>query len=172
MYLKQVTINGFKSFADKTVIELPKGIVGIVGPNGCGKSNIVDAIRWVLGEQSAKALRGGKMQDVIFQGTDKRKPLQMCEVKLLFGECEQDLKTNFSEVEITRRVSRDGGSDYFINGKISPTLDTVSRIASHLDIDAIELFKEKDEVELYAKYHGKLYPITNEDLISIISKKE
>lgn len=119
MYLKQVTINGFKSFADKTVIELPKGIVGIVGPNGCGKSNIVDAIRWVLGEQSAKALRGGKMQDVIFQGTDKRKPLQMCEVKLLFGECEQDLKTNFSEVEITRRVSRDGGSDYFINGKIS-----------------------------------------------------
>ncbi len=119
MYLKQVVINGFKSFADKTEIDLSKGIIAIVGPNGCGKSNIVDAIRWVLGEQSAKALRGAKMQDVIFQGTDKRKALQLCEVKLLFAECEKELGTNFNEVEITRRVSRDGGSNYYINGKTS-----------------------------------------------------
>lgn len=117
MYLKQITINGFKSFADKTQIVLTKGITCIVGPNGCGKSNIVDSIRWVLGEQSAKALRGGKMQDVIFQGTETRKPLQLCEVSLTFSDCEAQLGTNFNEVEITRRVVRDGGSDYFINGK-------------------------------------------------------
>ncbi len=115
MYLKQVTINGFKSFADKTELPLTPGITCIVGPNGCGKSNIVDAIRWVLGEQSAKALRGGKMQDVIFQGTETRKPLQFCDVSLLFADCEKQLK--FNEVEITRKVYRDGGSDYFINGK-------------------------------------------------------
>ena len=96
---------------------LPQGITCIVGPNGCGKSNIVDSIRWVLGEQSAKALRGGKMQDVIFQGTDKRKPLQLCEVSLLFSDCEKQLGTALNEVEITRRVSRDGGSEYYINGK-------------------------------------------------------
>ena len=117
MFLKQVVINGFKSFADKTVMSLPRGITCIVGPNGCGKSNIVDAIRWVLGEQSAKALRGGKMHDVIFQGTDKRKPLQFCDVSLLFSDCEKQLGTQFNEVEISRRVSRDGGSDYFLNGK-------------------------------------------------------
>lgn len=115
MYLKQVTINGFKSFADKTELPLTPGITCIVGPNGCGKSNIVDAIRWVLGEQSAKALRGGKMQDVIFQGTETRKPLQFCDVSLLFTDCEKQLK--FNQVEITRKVYRDGGSDYFINGK-------------------------------------------------------
>ncbi len=117
MYLKQVTINGFKSFADKTAMPLSKGITCIVGPNGCGKSNIVDAIRWVLGEQSAKALRGGKMQDVIFQGTETRKPLQFCDVTLLFSDCEDQLGTDFHEVEISRKVTRDGGSDYYINGK-------------------------------------------------------
>ena len=117
MYLKQVKINGFKSFADETIMSLTSGITCIVGPNGCGKSNIVDSIRWVLGEQSAKALRGGKMQDVIFQGTETRKPLQFCEVSLLFSDCEKQLGTNFNEVEITRKVSRDGGSDYYINGK-------------------------------------------------------
>ncbi|MBO6102543.1 MAG: chromosome segregation protein SMC [Opitutales bacterium] len=123
MFLKQVVINGFKSFADKTQMVLPKGITCIVGPNGCGKSNIVDSIRWVLGEQSAKALRGGKMQDVIFQGTDKRKPLQFCEVSLLFSDCEKQLGTNFNEVEISRKVSRDGGSEYYINGKASRLKD-------------------------------------------------
>ncbi|MDR2982184.1 MAG: AAA family ATPase, partial [Puniceicoccales bacterium] len=117
MYLKEVVINGFKSFADRTRIDLRPGITAIVGPNGCGKSNIVDAIRWVLGEQSAKALRGGNMQDVIFSGTDKRKPLPLCEVELVFTDCEAQLGTAFNEVSIARRVSRDGGSDYFLNGK-------------------------------------------------------
>ena len=117
MYLKQLVINGFKSFADRTRVELRPGITAIVGPNGCGKSNIVDAIRWVLGEQSAKALRGGSMHDVIFSGTDKRKPLQYCEVELVFAECEKELGTAFNEVSIVRRVTRDDSSDYFLNGK-------------------------------------------------------
>lgn len=117
MLLKEVVINGFKSFADRTKLEMGPGVTCIVGPNGCGKSNIVDSIRWVLGEQRAKALRGGKMQDVIFQGTDRRKPLPQCEVSLVFTDCEAQLGTNFNEVEITRRQTRDGGGDYFINGK-------------------------------------------------------
>ncbi len=117
MYLKQLVINGFKSFADKTRVKLSPGITAIVGPNGCGKSNIVDAIRWVLGEQSAKALRGGSMHDVIFSGTDKRKQLQFCEVELVFTDCEKELGTAFHEVSVLRRVSRDGASDYFLNGK-------------------------------------------------------
>ncbi|MEM8550421.1 MAG: AAA family ATPase, partial [Verrucomicrobiota bacterium] len=117
MYLREVVINGFKSFADRTRVQLDKGVTCIVGPNGCGKSNIVDAIRWVLGEQSAKAMRGSKMQDVIFSGTDRRKPLPSCEVTLLFSDCEAELGTRFNEVEITRKVDREGGSDYFLNGK-------------------------------------------------------
>ncbi len=123
MFLREIVINGFKSFADRTRIVLGPGVTCIVGPNGCGKSNIVDSIRWVLGEQSAKALRGGKMQDVIFEGTDQRKALPMCEVSLLFTDCEKELGTNFNEVQITRRVSRDGSSDYFINGKTSRLKD-------------------------------------------------
>ncbi len=117
MHLREVVINGFKSFADRTPVRLDPGVTCIVGPNGCGKSNIVDAIRWVLGEQSAKALRGSKMHDVIFQGTDRRKPLPSCEVSLVFTDCEKELGTQFNEVEITRRVDREGGGDYFLNGK-------------------------------------------------------
>ncbi|MCD8481355.1 MAG: AAA family ATPase [Verrucomicrobia bacterium] len=117
MYLRELRINGFKSFADPTRVELRPGVTAIVGPNGCGKSNIADAIRWVLGEQSAKSLRAGAMQDVIFQGTTGRKPLNLCEVSLVFTECEEQLGTAFKEVEVGRRVVRDGGSEYFINGK-------------------------------------------------------
>jgi len=123
MYLKEIVISGFKSFADRTRLDLSPGVTAVVGPNGCGKSNIVDAIRWVLGEQSAKALRGASMQDVIFEGTDKRKALPTCEVTLTFTDCEADLGTQFNEVEISRRVTRDGGSDYFINGKVSRLKD-------------------------------------------------
>ena len=123
MYLKEIVISGFKSFADRTRLELRQGVTAVVGPNGCGKSNIVDAIRWVLGEQSAKALRGASMQDVIFEGTDKRKPLPTCEVTLTFTDCEAELGTQFNEVAIARRVSRDGGSDYYINGKVSRLKD-------------------------------------------------
>ncbi|MEC7287659.1 MAG: AAA family ATPase, partial [Verrucomicrobiota bacterium] len=123
MYLKEIVISGFKSFADRTRLDLRRGMTAVVGPNGCGKSNIVDAIRWVLGEQSAKALRGSLMQDVIFEGTEKRKALPMCEVALTFTDCESELGTAFNEVEISRRVTREGGSDYYINGKISRLKD-------------------------------------------------
>lgn len=115
MYLKSLDIHGFKSFADKTRFEFAEGVTGIVGPNGCGKSNVVDAIRWVLGETSAKALRGGEMADVIFNGSEKRKKLGMAEVTLTLADCEVALKTDYNEVSITRRVYADGKSEYLIN---------------------------------------------------------
>ena len=117
MYLKALKLHGFKSFADATTLRFEPGVTAVVGPNGCGKSNIADAIRWVLGEQSAKALRGGKMQDVIFEGADTRKPAQMCEVGLLLTDCEKQLGSEFHEIEITRRVHRDGQSEYSFNGQ-------------------------------------------------------
>jgi len=117
MYLKALKLHGFKSFADPTTLQFEPGVTAVVGPNGCGKSNIADGIRWVLGEQSAKALRGGKMQDVIFEGADTRKPSQMCEVSLLLTDCEEQLGSEFHEIEIMRRVHRDGGSEYFFNGQ-------------------------------------------------------
>ena len=118
MYLKSLTLHGFKSFADKTHLEFSTGVTGIVGPNGCGKSNVVDAIRWVLGETSAKALRGDEMADVIFNGTDKRKPVGMAEVTLTMADCEQALKVDYNEVSLTRRVFRDGRSEYRLNGTL------------------------------------------------------
>ncbi|MCH7228483.1 chromosome segregation protein SMC [Haloferula sp. A504] len=118
MYLKCLDIHGFKSFADKTRFEFHEGVTGIVGPNGCGKSNVVDAIRWVLGETSAKALRGGEMADVIFNGTEKRKPLGMAEVTLTMADCEESLGVDYNEVAITRRVFRDGKGEYRINGTL------------------------------------------------------
>lgn len=123
MYLREVTLNGFKSFADITRLELQPGVTAIVGPNGCGKSNIADAIRWVLGEQSAKSLRGGSMQDIIFGGSEKRKALPFSEVSLVFSDCEAELGASFHEVEVSRRVSRDGSSQYRINGKVSRLKD-------------------------------------------------
>src|SRR5690606_38590509 len=111
-------IHGFKSFADKTTFEFHPGVTGIVGPNGCGKSNVVDAIRWVLGETSAKALRGGEMADVIFSGTERRRALGMAEVTLTMGDCEKSLNVAYDEVAITRRVFRDGKSEYRINGTL------------------------------------------------------
>src|SRR5215472_1284686 len=121
MYLKNLTVLGVKSFADKTSLHFLPGVTAIVGPNGCGKSNVSDAIRWVLGEQSAKALRGGEMADVIFTGTDGRKPLGMAEVSLTIGGVDEDhlhaagVEVAYNEITITRRVFRDGGSEYFIN---------------------------------------------------------
>ena len=121
MYLKNLTLLGFKSFADKTALNFQPGVTAIVGPNGCGKSNVSDAIRWVLGEQSAKALRGGEMADVIFNGTDSRKPMGMGEVSLTLGDVDGEnlraagVEVAYDEVTLTRRIFRDGASEYFLN---------------------------------------------------------
>ena len=115
MYLKKIYVNGFKSFAEKTEIEVEKGITAIVGPNGSGKSNISDAIKWVLGEQSAKSLRGGKMDDVIFAGTAKRLPLGYAEVRLIFNNELGTIPLEYKEVSISRKLYRTGESEYYIN---------------------------------------------------------
>ena len=115
MYLKSLELVGFKSFVNKTHLEFHEGITSVVGPNGCGKSNILDAIRWCLGEQSAKALRGGEMADVIFSGTDSRAAVGMAEVSLTFGGCGEHLGTEWEEVCVTRRIFRDGKGEYLLN---------------------------------------------------------
>ena len=130
MHLKKLEIHGFKSFADRTEIVFNQGITGIVGPNGSGKSNIGDAVRWVLGEQSAKVLRGAKMEDVIFNGTAKRKAASYCEVNLVFENEDGALKSNFAEVMVTRRVYRNGDSEYYLN-------KTACRLK-----DILELFRD------------------------------
>ena len=113
--LKKLELCGFKSFADKTVLQFHPGITAIVGPNGCGKSNISDAFRWVLGEQSAKSMRGAKMHDLVFAGSSKRKPLNFAEVVLTLTDVEGALPTEYEEVSVTRRLHRSGESDYLIN---------------------------------------------------------
>ena len=116
MFLKRIELQGFKSFADKSIITFDSDVIGIVGPNGCGKSNINDAIRWVLGEQSVKSLRGNSMSDVIFNGSAQRKPVNMAEVTLVFDNSRHLLNVDFEEVEVTRRLHRHSGEgEYFIN---------------------------------------------------------
>lgn len=116
MYLKKVEMQGFKSFADKITVDVGKGVTAIVGPNGSGKSNISDALRWVMGEMSAKSLRSGNMQDVIFNGTQKRKPLSFAEVTLVLDNESNFFQSEFNEIAVTRRVFRSGESEYLING--------------------------------------------------------
>lgn len=115
VYLKRIEIAGFKSFADKTVIDFENSVTAVVGPNGSGKSNITEAIRWVLGEQSAKSLRGGKMPDIIFAGSDSRKPLNVAEVTVLLDNTDHYLPLDYQEISVTRRYRRTGESDFFIN---------------------------------------------------------
>ena len=127
MFLKRIELSGFKSFADKTELEFVKGITAVVGPNGSGKSNISDGIRWVLGEQSARSLRGGKMEDVIFAGSDGRKAVNFSEVSLTLDNADHVLPLDFSEVTVTRRVHRSGESEYLIN-KLSCRLRDITEL--------------------------------------------
>lgn len=125
MYLERIEMTGFKSFADKTVIEFDKGLTAVVGPNGSGKSNLSEAIRWVLGEQSAKSLRGNRMEDVIFNGTQERKPVNLARVTLVLNNEDRYLDYDFSEISITRSYNRNGDSQYFINKEIVRLKDIV-----------------------------------------------
>ena len=118
MQLKHIKLSGFKSFVDPTKISFPTNMVGVVGPNGCGKSNVIDAVRWVLGELSAKNLRGESMVDVIFNGSEKRKASGQCSIELLFDNSSAKIGgeyASFNEVSIKRVMTRDAQSDYFIN---------------------------------------------------------
>jgi chromosome segregation protein len=114
MRLEAITLHGFKSFAEKTVVKVLPGITGIVGPNGCGKSNISESVRWALGEQSAKSLRGQRMEDLIFHGTGARKPIGLAEVELTFSN-DGTLSVPWSEIAVARRLYRTGESEYLLN---------------------------------------------------------
>jgi len=123
--LKKLYIHGFKSFADRVEMTFEHGVTGVVGPNGCGKSNISDAVRWVLGEQSARQLRGSRMEDVIFNGTEKRRRMAYCEVTLTFDNEDRSLPSDYTEVAVTRRVFRTGESEYLLNGAACRLKDVV-----------------------------------------------
>lgn len=143
MRLKKLSIVGFKSFAEKISLDFDAAIMAIVGPNGCGKSNIVDAVRWAMGEQSARSLRGDKMHDVIFAGTDKRKALNFAEVSLTFSNEDHLIPLEYDEVTITRRLHRNGDSEYFINKNLSRLKDIYSLFwDSGLGKDAFSIFEQ------------------------------
>ena len=126
---KSIEIYGFKSFPDKVVVPFEEGMTAIVGPNGCGKSNVADAIRWVLGERNAKLVRSKTMADVIFHGTDNRKSLSYCEVSLVFNNEEPRIfpLIEVDEVKLTRKVFKNGNSEYLINGRPCLQRDIVNR---------------------------------------------
>ena len=147
MHLKRIEAIGFKSFATKTVINFDQGLTAIVGPNGSGKSNVSDSIRFVLGEQSVKSLRGGKMEDIIFAGTDDKKALNVAEVTIVLDNENRDLSLDFSEVSITRRVFRAGGGEYLINGEKARLKDVTDLIMdSGIGHDSLSMISQ-DQVK-------------------------
>lgn len=184
MYLKTLKAHGFKSFADKTNLEFTKGINGIVGPNGSGKSNVVDAIRWVLGEQSVKSLRGdGNMADVIFSGSKSRSPMNVASVALIFDNSDKYLNTEYDEVEIKRRLYKDGTNEYYLNNEKVRLKDLTNflldsgiakesfNIISQGKIEAIISSKPIDRRSIFEEAAGVLkYKRRKEDSIKKLEK--
>jgi chromosome segregation protein len=170
IYLKSIDIFGFKTFADRTRLVFEPGISAIVGPNGSGKSNFVDAVRWVLGEQSAKQLRGARMDEVIFAGNSHRRPLGMAEVTLTFDNADGALATPFAEVAVTRRAYRSGEGEYFLNKtqvRLRDIMDLLlgtglgpdaSAIISQGQIDAILSAKPESRREIFEEAAGTSKP--------------
>ena len=166
MYLKSIEIHGFKSFANKILFEFHDGITAIVGPNGSGKSNVADAVRWVLGEQSAKQLRGSSMQDVIFSGSEARKPMGYAYVEITFDNSDHTLPVDYEEIAVARRVYRSGESDYLINGNVCRLKDVQEMfmdtgigkegysIIGQGQIDKILSTKPEDRRELFDEAAG------------------
>lgn len=149
MVFKKIEIYGFKSFADKLEVDFSGGITCIVGPNGCGKSNVADAIRWVLGEQSSKALRGTNMQDVIFKGTEKRGSLSYCEVALFFDNTNKTFPVDFTEVVLSRKLYRSGESEYFINRQSARLKDITNLLHdSGIDRDGLTIISQGQVAEI------------------------
>ena len=144
MFLKKIILNGFKSFASKTVVEFDSEYTGIVGPNGCGKSNIIDAIKWVLGEQSAKNMRGNSMSDVVFAGSVDKKGVNMAEVTLVFDNSKHQLNSEYNELEITRRLYKSTNeSEYLINKSICRLKDIVDlTLDSGLGRDSLSIITQ------------------------------
>src|SRR5438445_3327372 len=129
MQLKKIKLSGFKSFVDPTTVPIPSNLVAVVGPNGCGKSNIIDAVCWVMGESSAKYLRGEALTDVIFNGSSSRKPIGQASVELIFDNTDGNLSgeyANFSEISVKRMINRESDSQYFLNGIRCRKRDVVS----------------------------------------------
>ena len=144
MFLKRIEMQGFKSFADRVVINFDSSVTGVVGPNGCGKSNISDAIRWVLGEQSVKSLRGEKMTDVIFSGSENRKAQNMAEVTLVFNNDKRYLNSDLDEIEVTRRIyNTDQDAEYLINRNQVRLKDVIDLILdSGLGKDSLSMISQ------------------------------
>ena len=185
MQLKKLQLLGFKTFADKTEIDIDQGLTAIVGPNGSGKSNIVDALLWVLGEQNPRLMRGNTAQDVIFAGTDKRKPLGMAEVKLTVDNSDRTLPIDFAEVTITRRVYRSGESQYLLNNAPCRLKDIVElfmdtgvgkgaySFVSQSEIDAVLSARAEDRRELFEEAAGiKKYRVKKREALRKLESAE
>ena len=171
MRLARLEMLGFKSFMNKADLRFEEGITAVLGPNGCGKSNIVDALRWVLGEQSAKLLRGSKMENVIFQGTKKRPPMGLAEVTLTFTGASETLAVDYDEISIRRRVSRGGGSEYFLNGQPHRLRDIHDLLAGSGIGNHVYAIIEQDMVKSILADNGEKRRILFEEASGILRYK-